>query len=921
MEKQILLESSRSKFSVNTPNKMGVELDGQFKLLQSDGILGNFSLFDQYNSERDECNKFRMIFVVNPVCTNALFNTQTEIIKDEGSTHPVVLGEKRLNPSEITKADGSRGNCIVNTSDVTRYQALKDTEYSHPQNGGFVYHCGLDIFNNHMLRNNGFVHVNKIGENHYEDGEERSEEVYNTIYDYLRDGDGKIVENAVNPESTEKKKLRLYQLDSILTMKRAYINRLRDDNGWLGFTNPGNIDVPNSNKKDKFGNDVLINQMLAGNKPCEFIDMYPDRSLYSFIPKYNKFRDRTEKNWDYCITYPYEKDVDMLNKVCGGLGGAIRANFDLGHNSSSVKILMCRSSFRHTLKENSRIMFYYYNGTTFTKLPVPIQVVSVGNYDGSETDRYFSIRLSDIDKIFMNNGPITGSYSDDYSEQSFQRTRGFIPENGVFFYKKVSNGGECEYYFRKYKKLKRIDTNGEEKDLRSDVNKLAFGENIYGDRVAQVVFTDDVNLEGLYDHMGRPLSEMYFTVVKRNAGRNEWYNELDYGSDKVEFSHCFGKLTSGVDFGPSSATDIDYNVRYLHNVDLECIVSEHIGIIKDVFGEVVANHDIPKKIEDDITIDNDVFYGDVVEFDPYNYTETEISPVFHRFNTEQREEVSKFNFYDVYYDRMMTDVYDPNGKFSVVKTNYSKISVDGQDIEIPANIRPEGYFYNPHSKIKVRENVEIPTRVRAKLVNFGFVSCGVAAGCKYTTLNIKAPSSYNFLKWDYIAFCDVGGIVDGVDYQPKTVWGKITDVSGVNVTLRFEGIPLGTSPQEIENVLCGSGRRYRAYYCEESVPAYAAFNKSTQEFVWKDFVSPSVMTDSMEMYDTPFANGRFYLEKNINIYVRRQDPSGDFGLSVARHTDGGNHRTNPMEYFNPDSTKLDLSQVLNFYNKLDYICY
>ena len=316
MEKQILLESSRSKFSVNVPNKMNIDLDGKFKLLQNDGIKGNFSLFEQYNTERDNCNKYRMIFVVNPVCTNALFNMQTEIVKDEGSDNPVVLTEYPKDPKSITTADGYYENSIVNDSRVTRYQAIKDTEYSHPENGGFVYHCGLDIFNNHMLRSDSFVHVNKIGKNTYETGEPTSESVYNTISDYLRDGNGRIVEKVTNPEATTRKKVRLYSMDTMLTMRRAYLNRLKENNGWLGFTNPGNIDIPNSNKKDALGNDVLINQMLANNKPCEFIDMYPDRSLYSFIPKYNKFRDRREKNWDYCITYPYAKDYQMVNAIC-----------------------------------------------------------------------------------------------------------------------------------------------------------------------------------------------------------------------------------------------------------------------------------------------------------------------------------------------------------------------------------------------------------------------------------------------------------------------------------------------------------------------------------------------------------------------------------------------------------------------------
>ena len=122
-------------------------------------------------------------------------------------------------------------------------------------------------------------------------------------------------------------------------------------------------------------------------------------------------------------------------------------------------------------------------------------------------------------------------------------------------------------------------------------------------------------------------------------------------------------------------------------------------------------------------------------------------------------------------------------------------------------------------------------------------------------------------------------------------------------------------------LLIGENRRFRAYFCKESIPIFAKFNKGTQEFVWRGFDAPSVMTRDMELYDTPFANGRFYIEKNINFYLRRQDPFGEFGLSYAKHTDDNVHASNPSEYFNLDSEYLDLSQIFNFYNKIDNICY
>ena len=84
MERKVFLEKNRSKFSVNAPNAMGVDLDTKSKLMQDSGIFGNFSELDQYNKERDECGKFRMIFCINPICSNVLFNMQTEVVQNEG---------------------------------------------------------------------------------------------------------------------------------------------------------------------------------------------------------------------------------------------------------------------------------------------------------------------------------------------------------------------------------------------------------------------------------------------------------------------------------------------------------------------------------------------------------------------------------------------------------------------------------------------------------------------------------------------------------------------------------------------------------------------------------------------------------------------------------------------------------------------
>lgn len=919
MERKVFLEKNRSKFSVNAQSEMGVDLETKVKLMQGSNVLGDFSLFEQYNAERDACNKYRMIFVVNPICSNVLFNMVTEVVQDEGSDHVRSLSNYGVSKDVILDGD----NGIINESQITRTQAIRDTEYSHPKNGGFEYHCGTDIFNNHMLRNDSFVHINKIHTNAKND----CKYVYNTINDYLRDGEGKIVESYIDKSSISaslpKTKLHLYHADSLLSFRRAYLNRIKEKDGWIGFVNPGNIEIPNS---DNSG--VTINRMLANKKACEFIDMYPDRTLFSFVPKYNEFRRREEKNWDYCLTYPFEKDYEKVNEVCGGMLGAIKATFEERFNSSSIKILSCRSLFRHTLKVGSHIMIYYWvegeeNGEkTFEKYAIPVKVISVSDRDGKEDGHSFTIRLNDVSMIYDSLiYPEEAEGQEEDEEEEEEKVTA-----GEFYFKKISSGNECEYYFRKYKKYL---ING--KEPNSDLTKLAYAENIYGDREAQVVFTDSIDIEGLYDHMGRPLSEMYFTVVKRNAGYEKWYggSEALKNDEDVEFSHCFGEVTSGLDFGDSSALTIDYNIRYLHNVkfgDDGKLINWTDKVATDTFGEVFASGANPQVLESGITIGFDEFYGDVVEFDPFNFTETEISPVLHRVNTAQRETTNTLFYNKLQYDSLERDDYSALNRdegpadrgFRTAVKNAAETPNGETPISVPGNIRPEGYFYNPHTKIKLREDGDLH-RVRAKFINYGSVVASASNITRSTFVDITVPTNYNFHSRDFIAFYTEGGVIDGEEHEKSVEWGEIKAVSGNVLTLEFKGNPFGATTEEIESAIYGENRRYRAYYTTEGVPLYAAFNASTQEFVWRGFISPSQMSSENEMFNTTFSNGHFYIEKNITFFMRRQDPMGVFGLSYARLEDG--QRRNPLEYYNIDSTYLDLSQVFNFYNKLDNICY
>lgn len=961
MEQNIFLERNRSEFSNDVENAINVALSTKTRLLPNDNVSDNFSLFEQYNKERDECNKFRLVLSVNPICSNVLFNAKTEIVINEGSSACTSLydGNVSLNKSEYAPK-------ACNTKASIKYlDAIRNTEYSHKDNGGFVYHCGLNIFNNHMLRKKEFVHINKMNN----ETEKECGNVYNTMMDYCRDGRGNFVKMDLNVKydnvNGEQTKMHLYQYDTIMPMNVAFLDNCIEKDGWWGFINPGTIEIGNNS-----GNTISINRMMANNKPCEFIDLYPDRSLFSFVPKFNKYRKRIEKNWDYCITYPYKADYDMINTVCGGELSAIKANIKLTINTSNQQIVECSSYFKHNLLPGNYVSFYYYlphykildktneflkvyenfayletdldefgvpkDGAKqykevlskeFVRYSIKVKVQTVGDLNGDNKDRVFTVKYDDVKEIYDN------------------------MQNFGCFYKKNNGNTDCLYYFRKFKKIKSVIGD----DIRSDVNKIAFAKNIYGDDIAQVVFTDDIDIDGLLDHNGRPVSDIFFTIVKRNAGYKEWYNRKNFSGDTVEFSHCFGKVTSGIDFCGIENEPFDFNIHYLHNISSTTIMTKAKYNTLSACGETILSG-VPKTIENDITIDFDEFYGDIAEYDIYNGSETIIGNVYHRFNTAQRE-CWESEYMSILQDVIVSDDYDhANGlgkKWSAATYYVNNIKTstdlygDNKDSEylMYGNISPEGYFYNPHIKIPVRKNNDDASVSPAKYVNYtkssferkrsylllkqdGTTSAyypgetvkedgdKVILQSEHYVVKIDSPVNYGFYKGDNIAF-----------YNKKTMelnWGEITSISGAEITITFDGDSFSTIDNLTSNHFSpSSGERVLyAYWSPNNVPTYAKLSEGTRKFVWRTVIAPSEMTQNDELYDIPFTNGRFYLEKNINFFLKRQDPNGKYGLSKPMYVRYEQTVSNPMTKFNVKGhTPIDFSEIMYTLNNLTTNCY
>ena len=843
------MNKSKSKTNVNKVNIIPIELNRDASLLHDDLLRETFDTMQLYNDERDASRKHRLMFTLYPICSNDLYNNITEIVYKEGSDDAMVLTN-----------NGNTGNKTINngaisSENLTRKHAIRNTEYTN-EKFKLTYHCGSDIFNNHLLRMKENISVQKRGSNsaskclvYTTDKLSSKMDAFNTIGDYSRTFNGSDIKIKI-PASSAKYtystsyngNLPLYNINTVKTFKDAYSDGIKRENGWMGFYNKTSLSIPVSSN-------YYVNKCFNNMPGCQFIDVAPERDLFYFTPKKNEYKNRLEYNWECFITYPFKsvyKDSDLLTG-----NGLPLLKFDDTkvyheyYNNSGEVIALFRCPVKHNLHVGDSIKLILPENSPSSKKKVTCEVVKVGNHEGKYVDRYFSVRKSDFEDFLLPiNNPI-------------EPTR-FV---------RLSNGFECEYYFRKFKKVYNYKTN---ESLKSTINKLAFSDTIYGDDVSQLVFTDDIDITELRDNRNRPLTELYLTIIKTNAGYKGWYENgkySDYNENNkiqtVEFSHVFGKVTSGLDL-PTFAGKHYHTLRYQHNINngQECIIS----------GITIANQS-STKIESDINKDMDEFYGDLVEFDPISVTETVLEDVFHRFNTAQREYLNKTSMYStIYHDEMLGDMYDYDRYGTSYVTDENRIR-EYKINEGFANLAPEGYIYKPHHKIKIgifKDLVSQCSDTPLYMNTYSFVTNANYDVVFYTNDN------YLFMCGDMISFSNF--MTKKFFNYKITEYKLVNDEKGTFIgKAEFYDSPYGepTTDDKESDVLWFNHSMSTPYYAN-------LLTDGSGRFLWRDIKNPSEMTFHDDLYDIPYTNGSFYHHENITFYVRRQDPFNYYNMRVNK---------------------------------------
>ena len=901
---------------------MNIGLNQTTKPVPQMNIAKNVDQYEVYESEYNAANQYRVCITVHPYCSNVLYNMITEILRHDIDTDRTYVMRDN---SAINIPDEYKPLVYGKETGIYRHDMVTDTEYSK-EGLDYEYRPGYDIFNNHSLRSLTFRTTN---------GTTAAESTnFNTIRDTLRDVNGTIVQFSPRTPGNELSMVdrHVYEHDNILTFSdgESFERNIKNENGWYGFINNSTIATKENGKSAELDVNHAINNM--GN--CDFVDLYPDRTLFSFNPKVNTIKRRIEKNWELFLTYPYEnfdyhnlvRDVadvyrngDHYEIVSGAnkvnallameveyLGGDSmnlptstddQGNLIYQQFRTGRPMLRFRSFCQHHIKQGDSVRIYYKlktasPGEEFQVSSKPYVVNSVGDSDLKNKDYYFTINDDDLlDEIFGENATVINPY------------------NYWFRFARVAGGSDCQYYIRMMKKipnLKRASENltvgiGKNRVLldeyiqRNAVDSdhhmlnfdcecypMAFGKTLYGDDVTQYTFVDSIKLDYLRDNLNRPLSEIAATVVKKNVGYKEWYetNKESFTSeemDNIEFSHCFGKITSGIE--------------YYGNIDDDSPQMRSFkGIMSDIHLLNNDNTDIESKplewwyswwkygdpesddAKTEVLATDEVFFGDVVEFSPTEFQETVLADCCHRFNTAQREME-----WDCDYDTETGEITPGNGsKFQFIYQeldtddfDYDGFQVNDYGVDLPK--RNEGYWHKINEIIPVRafgKEVQQASHktlsiVRANPIQadgiYIQVQCNLAHGASVGNRAYFCDDSTRTWYETHVVFID-GKTTLSVNVIPHDVevYQGLPYINWIDTCTRLNN---GTLKLRIEN---------------PDIPDYAV-NAGVNLFMWRNFELRSHVESSTGI-NFPFANNHLYIERGINFYLRRQDPDGTNGL-------------------------------------------
>lgn len=381
-----------------------------------------------------------------------------------------------------------------------------------------------------------------------------------------------------------------------------------EKDGWIGFYN------------DEPDEDAL---QFNDNKSA-LCDFFP------FDPGYDRLRmldSDGKQNYLLKITYPF--DSDNQKEIVKGLkierGVPVIEKFPIEINGRLYTGF--RTAMNHGLSSGDRIQLLNFidltSPNTLNLNTKFYRVFKLGNVTNNKKLRTFVIDVnpSDIDFVV-----------------------------GQSTIKRVVKDKPSQYYIRKFRSIT-VDY----KDY--DLYPAAYGVTYFNDDVAAFNFKTDVDVKGLVDNLGRPLSELYLSIIKND-------NDSDSSSLNSQYwANSVSGLSSSV---TTSSPDENGNtgVRFWTPIVAGYDLENDVNINYNIRSYRDPNYVGSSYFENIDESDTD-FYGDIVEYNANELLERRLEDVYHRINTIYREYLNAI---------------DSN------KEN-----------------KNEGYIYNPFNLIQIRE--------------------------------------------------------------------------------------------------------------------------------------------------------------------------------------------------------------------------
>jgi hypothetical protein len=357
--------------------------------------------------------------------------------------------------------------------------------------------------------------------------------------------------------------------------KKILTNDIFEKDGWIGYYN------------DELDESAL---QFNDNKSalCEFLPFDPGYNRLSMLDSDGV------PNYLFKVTYPFRsKDITLVRNNDGVTlknGVPIIEKFIVNLNGRDY--VGFKTAMNHGLSDQDEISLFNFIDNTPNQTLVLTQktyrVFKLGNQTNDLKFRTFIIDLNPLDIDFT---------------------------IGVSTIKRVVQDKLSQYYVREFKSL----TSSNYKDY--DVYPAAFGVSYYDDKISSFNFKKDVDVDGLVDNLGRPLSELYFTIIKNDSDTDTTSVNSQYWLEQQENlpvnlkNRFWTPIIGGYDI--ENNENVNYNVRSYGDPTF------------------INNEWYPNIDESD-----DIFDGDIVEYNESELLERRLELVHHRINTIYREHLN-----------------------------------------------------------------------------------------------------------------------------------------------------------------------------------------------------------------------------------------------------------------------------------------